>query len=195
MGTRCLAVVVTVLAALVVAGAGVAGGGQSCTSIRDGGLIDSMGNPLVLGYDAYGYNYQAHMFNGTYDAFDRVLGNDTSDFADDNLIMKWSDAWLANVDCNDDGKLDRGLIDGDVGGTSLGWLTNQNEGDYFDADGVEQHYTYFAKIVWVGPGGSLWGQYKIIQEVYNDPAGGFHGLQVKVGAPGFGLNDGWTSLP
>lgn len=195
MGTRCLAVVVTVLAALVVAGAGVAGGGQSCTSIRDGGLIDSMGNPLVLGYDAYGYNYQAHMFNGTYDAFDRVLGNDTSDFADDNLIMKWSDAWLANVDCNDDGKLDRGLIDGDVGGTSLGWLTNQNEGDYFDADGVEQHYTYFAKIVWVGPGGSLWDQYKIIQEVYNDPAGGFHGLQVKVGAPGFGLNDGWTSLP
>ena len=58
---------------------------------------------------------------------------------------------------------------------------------------MEQHYTYFAKIVWVGPDGSLWGMYDIIQEIYNDPAGGFHGLQLKVGAPGFGLNDGWTT--
>ena len=201
MGTRCLAVVATVLTALVAAGAGVAGGGQSCTTIRDATLLDSAGNPLVLGYDQFGYNYQAHMFNGTYDSSDRVLDGMywadplSSDYADDSLIMKWSDAWLANVDCNGDGKLDRGLVDGVADGISKGWLTNQNEGDYTDLDGVVQHYTYFAKIVWVGPGGSLWGQYEIIQEVYNDPAGGFHGLQVKVGAPGFGLNDGWTSLP
>ena len=89
--------------------------------------------------------------------------------------------------------VDRGLVDGVVGGTSLGWLTNQLEGDYFDAEGVEQHYTWFEKIVWVGPGGSLWGQYEIIQQVGNDPAFGLHGLQLKVGAPGFGLNDGWTT--
>ncbi len=52
--------------------------------------------------------------------------------------------------------------------------------------------TYFVKIVWVGAGGSLWGQYDIIQEVYNDPVGGYHGLQIKVDAPGLGLNDHWT---
>ena len=202
MGTRCLAVVVTVLAALVAAGAGagVAGGGQSCTTIRDGTLVDSAGNPLGLGYDQFGYNYQAHMFNGTYDSSDRVLDGMYlanplySDFADDNLIMKWSDTWLANVDCNLDGKLDRGLgTDGYATDTSRGWLTNQNEGDYTDTGGVEQQYTYFAKIVWVGPGGSLWGVYDIIQEVYNDPAAGETGLFSKIGAPGFGLNDGWTT--
>ncbi|OHA63082.1 MAG: hypothetical protein A2842_02600 [Candidatus Wildermuthbacteria bacterium RIFCSPHIGHO2_01_FULL_48_25] len=165
-----------------------------CATIQGGTISDNAGNPVQVGFDQYGYNYQAHLFVGTYDAFDRVIGNDTSDFADDSLIMKWSDAWLANVDCDGDGKLDRGLVDGVVGGISLGWLTNQNEGDYdSDGDGTQDaHYTYFVKIVWTGPGSPLWGQYTVIQEVYNDPVGGFHGLQSKVGAPGFGLNDQWT---
>lgn len=170
---------------------------DNCVTIQGGTLLDSAGNPFVLGYDQFGYNYQAHMFNGTYDSSDRNLdglywGNPASaDYADDSLIMKWSDTWLANVDCNGDGKLDRGLVDGVVGGISKGWLTNQNEGDYTDPAGVVQHYTYFAKIVWVGSGG-LWGAYDIIEEVYNDPAAGYHGLQFKDGAPGFGLNDGWS---
>lgn len=172
---------------------------DNCFTIQGGTLLDSAGNPIVLGYDPYGYNYQAHIFNGTYDSSDR--SNDgkyygsTGDFVDDSLIMKWNDAWLANVDCDSDGKLDRGLVDGVVGGISLGWLTNQNEGDYdSDSNGTQDaHYTYFSKIVWVGPGGSLWNEYEVIEEVYNDPAGGYHGLLSKVGAPGFGLNDGWTT--
>jgi len=170
---------------------------DGCATIQGGTLVDSFGNPIVLGYDQFGYNYQAHMFNGTYDSSDRVLDGlywgSTGDYVDDSLIMQWSHPWLANVDCDGDGKLDRGLVDGAVGGISKGWLTNHNEGDYTDPDGVLQHYTYFAKIVWVGPGGSLWGQYEIIEEVYNDPAAGYHGLLFKLGAPGFGLNDGWTT--
>ncbi|MDP3935045.1 MAG: hypothetical protein Q8Q46_02435 [Candidatus Giovannonibacteria bacterium] len=167
-----------------------------CATIQGGTITDSAGNPIALGYDKFGYNYQAHMFNGTYDSSDRTLDGTywggTGDYVDDNLIMKWSDAWLSNKDCNGDGKLDRGA---NAGGTSQGWLTNQNEGDY-DSDGngtQDAHYTYFTKIVWVGPGGSLWGQYQTIQEVYNDPVGGFHGLLTKIGAPGFGLNDQWTT--
>lgn len=165
-------------------------GKTACTAIKDGTLTDSAGNPLVLGYDQFGYNYQAHMFNGTYDSSDRTLDGtywgSTGDYVDDTLIMKWSDDWLSNKDCNGNGKLDRG-----TSGISLGWLTNHNEGDY-DSDGngtQDAHYTYFAKIVWVGPGGSLWGQYDIIQELYNDPAGKYH---AKYGAPGLGLNDHWT---
>ena len=171
---------------------------NACTTIQDGSLVDSAGNPISVGFDQFGYNYQAHLFVGTYDSSDRVLDGkywgSTGDYVDDGLIMKWSDPWLANVDCNGDNKLDRGLVNGVVGGTSLGWLTNQNEGDYdSDGDGTQDaHYTYFAKIVWTGPGSPLWGQYTVIQEVYNDPAGGFHGLQSKIGAPGFGLNDQWT---
>jgi len=172
---------------------------SDCTTIQDGTLVASTGEMLVLGYDEFGYNYQAHMFNGTYDSSDRTLDGlywadlASADYADDSLIMKWSDPWLANVDCNDDGKLDRGLIyGGEPDGISKGWLTNQNEGDYTDSEGAH-HYTYFSKIVWVGPGGTLWGQYEIIEEVINDPAAGDHGLQVMVEAPGFGLNDGWTT--
>ena len=166
-----------------------------CATIQHGALQDSLGNPLVVGFDQFGYNYQAHQFNGTYDSSDRVLDGtywgQTGDFVDDHLSMKWSDDWLSNVDCDGDGKLDRGA---DGSGISQGWLTNHLEGDYdSDGDGTQDaHYTDFVKIVWVGPGGSLWGQYEVIQEVYNDPVGGYHGLLDKMPSPGLGLNDGWT---
>ena len=192
---------ILVFALLAFAGTAFAGKPASCATIQGGTIKDSAGNPIQNGYDQFGYNYQSHMFNGTYDSSDRTIDGkywgSTGDYVDDSLIMKWSDAWLSNVDCNGDNKLDRGLVDGVVGGTSLGWLTNQNEGDY-DSDGngtQDAHYTYFAKIVWTGPGSPLWGQYTIIQEVYNDPVGGFTGLYSKLGAPGFGLNDQWTTLP
>lgn len=167
-----------------------------CTTISDGVLTDSLGNLLVMGYDQFGYNYQAHMFVGTYDSVDRKLDGkywgSTGDFVDDMLTMKWSEDWLSNKDCNGDGKLDRG-----ASGISQGWLTNHVIGDYdSDGDGSQDaHYSYFSKIVWVGPGGPLWGQYDVIQEVYNDPAGGYHGLQFKVEAPGLGLNNHWTTIP
>ncbi|MEK7784355.1 MAG: hypothetical protein AAB658_02870 [Chloroflexota bacterium] len=190
---KALTTLVAVLGLLLAAnGIALAAPGGGCATIQQGGLVDSMGNPLVIGYDQFGYNYQAHMFNGTYDSSDRVLDGtywgDTGDYVDDHLMMKWSDDWLSNKDCNGDGKLDRGGLTG----ISQGWLTNHNEGDYIDGDGNPQHYTYFVKIVWVGPGGSLWGQYEVIQEIYNDPSAGFHGLQYKAGAPGLGLNDHWT---
>ena len=164
----------------------------TCTTIADGVLKDKMGNLLVMGFDEFGYNYQAHLFKGVDDGFDRVLGNDSSDYADDLLVMKWSDAWLSNMDCNDDGKLDRG-----TNGISEGWVTNMYNGDYdSDNNGTQDaHYTWFTKMVWVGPGGTWFGQYEIIQDVGNDPVGGFHGLQEKVQSPGLGLNDQWTSIP
>jgi len=169
----------------------------TCATIQSGTILDSANNPLTVGYDQFGYNYQAHMFNGTYDSSDRKLDGmyrgQTGDFVDDRLMMKWSNAWLANLDCDGDHKLDRGLVGGTVWGTSRGWLTNHVEGDYYDAAGNLQHYTWFAKIVWTGPGSPLWGQYTIIQEVYNDPAGGFTGLYGKIGAPGFGLKGHWTT--
>ncbi|MFH1294996.1 MAG: hypothetical protein ABIH84_00195 [bacterium] len=143
---------------------------SGCTSIQSGLIYASTGEVLTTGYDQFGYNYQAHLFNGTYDSVDRKLDGkywgSTGDYVDDRLRMKWSDDWLANVDCNGDGKLDRGLVNGVVSGISMGWETNHVEGEYLDADGVAQHYTYFAKIVYVGPGGSLWGAYEIVLEVY-----------------------------
>ncbi len=160
-----------------------------CTKIKDGGLFDSAGHPIALGFDQYGYNYQAHMFNGLYDNFSRPVSPATE--AAVNLSMKWSDEWLSNVDCNNDTKLDRGL---DVkvaltsDGISKGWLTNHMEGDCTNALTSEiEHYTYFTKIVYVGAadpaitdqwaGKRIWGVYAIIEEVSNNaPADGDPGV-------------------
>lgn len=170
---------------------------SSCTTIKSGTIVDSAGNPIVTGYDQFGYNYQAHMFNGTYDSVDRKLDGTyyggTGDYVDDKLSMKWNDAWIANVDCNGDHKLDRGLIDGQSDGISKGWLTNHIVGDYTDVNGKTVGYTDFVKIVWTGAGSPLWGQYTLIQEVYNDRSTNIHGLYSTVGIPGLGLNDQWTT--
>ena len=149
-----------------------------CKKIKDGTIFDSNGNVVTLGYDKWGYNYQAHMFNGLYENFTRP--NPPVTESDTNLIMKWSDDWLSNMDCDGDGKLDRG----GSSGVSKGWLTNHNEGDYLGDDGEMHHYTYFVKIVYVGPAEipdswadkRIWGLYAIIEEVYNDPYGKFHGV-------------------
>ncbi len=172
---------------------------QQCAKIKDGTILDSSNTPIGLGFDQYGYNYQARMFNGTYSSSDRVDGNGyygdtTSDYIDDSLIMKWSDDWLSNMDCYAPfGKLDRG---GNTG-QSRGWLTNMVEGDYIGSDGDSHHYTYFTKIVYVGPPPAgvdpfastrIWGTFATIEEVYNDPFGGYHGVdKTKLGRPaGFG---------
>ena len=172
-----------------VTGAETAWSNTGCAKIQDGTIVDSAGNPLTVGFDEFGYNYQAHLFVGTYDTSDRVADGkywgSTADYADDALQMKWSDEWLSNVDCDGDGKLDRGLANGTSTGLSRGWLTNHANGDYIDASGVSQHYTYFVKIGWVGVGGPLWNEFDIFEEVYNDPAGGFHGVTVLTD-PGLG---------
>ena len=163
----------------------------ACATIQDGTIVDAVGNPVVLGFDQWGYNYQSHMFSGYYENFSRPAIPVTSG---DKLIMKWSDAWLANVDCDGDHKLDRGLVDGVPSGVSMGWLTNHYTGEYLDLDGKKQHFTDFVKIVWTGPGSPLWGEYTIIQEIWNDKSAGYQGLFDKIGNPGFGLHDRWTTL-
>lgn len=161
------------------------------------------------GFDQFGYNYTAHIFRGTYDTSDRTIDDtywgSTGDYVDDRLIMKWSDDWLTDVDCNGDGKLDRGGPGG--AGISKGWLTNHVVGDYLDPiDGSMQQYEWFVKIVYmdttkyyamngnwydaatnelIGP--QLWGAYCIIQEVYNDTGAHQHGVTWKASRPGFGF--------
>lgn len=180
---------VAVLMAFVATASPVLAAPKACNTIASGLIHDTKGNTVVLGFDQFGYNYQAHQFVGTYDSSDRVLDGkywgSAVDYADDMLMMKWSDDWLASVDCNGDGLLDRGLVNGVVGGVSLGWLTNHVNGDYIDTNGVAQHYTDFTKIGYTGPGGGLWGVYTILMDVYNDPAGGYRGA-VHYADPGLG---------
>lgn len=162
-----------------------------CTKIQSGELLASDGSVIETGYDQWGYNYQAHMFNGGYcDAYRDAAW--CQPYKDVELIMKWNDAWLANVDCDGDGLLDRHFGFSSYIGSGA-WLTNHQLGEY-ESDGTICHWNYFVKIVaapadatagdgvWYAADGTeigpvIWGAFAIIQQVENDPCAGIHGLQ------------------
>lgn len=182
-----------------VAAVAFAGPAVKCATIQGGGLVDSKGNPLAPGYDQWGYNYQAHIFNGLYGNYTRPTPPVTEG---DNLQMKWNDAWLSNKDCDGDGKLDRYYGYPSYIGSGA-WLTNHMWGTY-EVSGTTYKWDYFVKIVaapsdatnvggvWytsdgveIGP--AIWGAFAVIQEVYNDQGTGDHGLLYKSpAAPGLG---------
>ena len=175
---------------------------SDCTTIQDGTLLASDGSPIMTGYDGWGYNYQAHMFNGMY--CDSYRDADwCQPYKDIHLVMKWNDAWLSNRDCDGDGKLDRYYgFDSYIG--SGAWETNHQWGEYEDEDGNTCKWNYFVKIVaapadayaeagyWYTADGTeigpvIWGAFAIIQEVSNDPCAGEHGaLYISPTRPGLG---------
>lgn len=178
--------------------------GETCTTIQSGELATSDGSIITTGYDGWGYNYQAHLFNGLYcDAYRDVTW--CQPYKDIKLSMKWNDAWLSNKDCDGDGKLDRHYgYDSYIG--SGAWLTNHQAGEYEGSDGQICRWNYFVKIV-AAPGDALaeagvwytadgveigpviWGAFAIIQQVENDPCAGLRGMQyISPNRAGFG---GW----
>lgn len=188
-----------------------------CTKIQDGVITYSAthylaGQPLEVGYDDYGYNYQAHLFNGTYAnvylggaGYPPYEGDDASylaenpgaashwawPFRDVELVMKWDQDWIANVDCDGDGSLDRHYGFATYIGSGA-WETNHMWGSY-EMDGQICLWDYFTKIIavpddadlisgiWynfdgieIGP--VIWGEFATIQEVENDPCAGLNGI-------------------
>ena len=171
-----------------------------CTTIQDGTLLTSDGRVITTGYDEWGYNYQAHIFNGGYcDSYRDAAW--CHPYRDVHLSMKWNDAWLSNKDCDGDGLLDRHYgFDSYIG--SGAWLTNHQSGEY-EEGGKTCKWNYFVKIVaapadaevkdgfWYTADGTeigpvIWGAFAIVQEVENDPCAGIHGLQYKAARPGLG---------
>lgn len=200
---------------IFVSPAGVSAGNMAkpnaCTTIQSGMLYSSSGEQLSPGYDAWGYNYQAHLFNGSYCDYHPTYrpGGANHDWCMENyggttLKMKWNQQWLSNVDCDGDGLLDRHSgFDSYIG--SGAWETNHMNGSY-QMDGKTCHWEYFVKIIaapadaavvdgmWYNSDGvligeAIWGAFAIIQQVENDPCDGLHGLQfLSPDHPGFG---GW----
>ncbi len=167
---------------------------EKVATIQSGTILDSDGNVITVGYDDWGYNYQARLFNGKYcDAYRDAVW--CQPYAEDNLSMKWNDAWLSNVDRDGDKKLDRHYGFPTYIGSGA-WLTNHMSGEYLDNEGVTQKWNYFTKIVaapadatlvsgvWIAADGTeigpvIWGEFATIQEVYNDTGTGDHGLLAK----------------
>jgi hypothetical protein len=151
----------------------------------------------------WGYNYQAHLFNGGYcDAYRDAAW--CQPYKDVQLNMKWNDAWLSNKDCDGDGLLDRHYgFDTYIG--SGAWLTNHQWGEY-EENGQTCEWDYFVKIIavpadayvsgayWYAANGTLigeaiWGSFAIIQQVSNDACAGEEGQQyISPHHTGFG---GW----
>ncbi len=155
------------------------GKNAGCVTIQDGTIVDTVNDETItVGFDEYGYNYQAHLFNGVYSDYDRVHGGL---FSDVNLQMKWNDAWLSNKDCDGDHKLDRHYGSATYIGSGA-WLTNHDVGVSEDGS----RWTYFVKIVAppldayrIGPaytgiwytadgvemGTDIWGQFAVIEQI------------------------------
>ena len=202
-----------------------------CTTIQDGVMQYSSGHylegqPLMVGYDDFGYNYQAHLFNGSYfnsyaggAGFPPWIGDDATYLAANpsaelfwawpyrttDLMMKWDQNWLANVDCDEDGLLDRYYgFDSYIG--SGAWLTNHMWGSEENPEGNIGKWDYFVKIIaapadayaeagnWYNAAGVeigpvIWGDFAIIQDVTNDPCLSIHGIQYL--SPDHGGFGGW----
>jgi hypothetical protein len=194
-------------------------GHGSCTTIQKGVLEYGVGHylagqPVRVGFDIYGYNYQAHLFNGLYaniylgaagfppydgDEKAYLAANPTAEnhwtwpYRDVEVVMKWNDAWLANVDCDGDSKLDRHFsFDSYIG--SGAWETLHMWGSYvendqtcsgnsFDkiiavpADATKDAGVWYAADGTTQIGPDIWGEFAIIQTVNNDPCKGMHGIE------------------
>lgn len=179
---------------------------SQCTTIQDGTLLRSDGEPIVLGFDEWGYNYQGHFFEGGYcDAYRDAVW--CQPYKEIHLIMKWNDAWLSNKDCDRDGLLDRYFgYDSYIG--SGAWETNTMTGSYELEDGKECNWAYFTKIIavpedayleeniWytaddleIGP--DIWGSFAVLFEVSTDSCTEDHGVFYRPEVPiGFGFWDG-----
>lgn len=117
-----------------------------------------LGEKNNTGFDQYGYNYQARIFNGRADGVDRILDDAVWGdpiYANDQLVMKWSKAW-------DDARFHNATW------TCEAWEDNEWNGKAAGS-GEVWHY----KIVWVGPelensacwregGEPIWGQFEVV---------------------------------
>ena len=115
---------------------------------------------IGTGFDEFGYNYQARIFNGKADGVDRIIDGEVwgdATYANDHLVMKWSKAW-------DDARFQGSEWSPDA------WCSNEWNGMVPGGSGEVWHY----KIVWVGlpcndtnpnwrdGGYCIWGEFEVI---------------------------------
>jgi hypothetical protein len=141
---------------------------------------------LAGGFDEYGYNDVAGIFNGSADGVDRVIdqavwGDPT--YANDHLVMKWNAEWI------------RGKAENWSNPPYAAWENNEWNGAFPGGSGETWHY----KIVWVGnyavdpsliPAGGygVWGQFAVIMDQGVDrDAGSLHLWIAHANPTGYGV--------
>jgi hypothetical protein len=120
------------------------------------------------GFDVFGYNYTARIFSGVADGVDRVLDGTVwgdATYANDYLVMKWSQAW-------DDARFHNEPW------TTDAWVMNEWVGMRPDGSREVWHY----KIQWIGNCGSngtllpdggycIWRQFEVLMDQGTSPDG------------------------
>lgn len=118
------------------------------------------------GFDEFGYNRTARIFNGTGSSWclgRGALANCLGIYSPDKLVMKWNAEW------------DRGNAEGWANPPYDAWLDNEWNGKQ-SGSGAVWHY----KIKWVGPCGPdymplpdggycIWGQFETLMDQGQDP--------------------------
>jgi hypothetical protein len=114
------------------------------------------------GFNTYGYNYTASLFNGAADGVDKSLDGmvwGDATYANDHLVMNWNAEW------------DRGNDEGWTDDYYAAWTTNHWNGNVPGGSGEVWHY----KIIWVGPeledspywvdgGYPIWGRFEAVMD-------------------------------
>jgi len=141
-------------------------------------LVVSLITPGVAladgGFDEFGYNDNARLFNGTCKSWHMGKFGSTEagaeaycgDYSNDQLVMKWNAEW------------DRGNAEGWSNPPYNAWENNEWNGAFPGGSGEVWHY----KIVWVGncianpllvPDGGycIWGQFAVIMDQGVTPTG------------------------
>lgn len=119
------------------------------------------------GFDQYGYNNTARIFNGTGESWS-LAGGLPADYmgiyAPDKLVMKWNAEW------------DRGNAENWSNPPYAAWEDNEWNGTCAGCSGQVWHY----KIKWIGPCGAdytplsdggycIWGQFDVVMDQGRDP--------------------------
>lgn len=138
------------------------------------------------GFDEYGYNNGARIFNGTGALWSQAKGlpaDYLGSYSNDKLVMKWNAEW------------DRGNAENWASGPYAAWITNEWNGMGKNGSGSVWHY----KIIWVGAdledspywqagGYPIWGEFEVIMDQGKDPSyGPGHMFFSKAKPNGFGL--------
>lgn len=119
------------------------------------------------GFDQYGYNRSARIFNGTYSSWCVERGapaNCVGIYSPDKLLMKWNEEW------------DRGNAENWANPPYSAWINNEINGNTKGGSGSVWHY----KIQWVGPCGvdgtplpdggyCIWGIFEVLMDQGKDP--------------------------
>lgn len=147
---------------------------EKCTTIQSKSIYYPEGHylgglPIETKFDIFGYNYQAHIFNGNYANlyigeidFPPYQGEDETylienpeiknneffmtnywPFRNVEVNMTWNDTWLSNKDCNQDGSLD--TFQNTIG--SGAWENYHSKGSYEDENGNLCKWNQHFKIV------------------------------------------------